>query len=361
MKLHLVGGFLGSGKTTAIINAAHVLLNQGVKVGIITNDQGKYLVDTAFFRLADIPATEVSGGCFCCNYDDLDLRLEQLIQTLHPEVIFAESVGSCADIVSTVVKPLLALRNDSAKPNSFSVFCDVRMLRRRLSGQEMPFSDDIVYIFDKQVEEAGLVILNKMDLLTIPAQDEVQTQLLQKYPGKPYLFQSSLSSEGVKPWLEIIQSGPLALTPAILDIDYARYGKGEAKLAWLDMELSMSFPEAQGKYLLQDACKFLLSELSSRKAAIGHLKFLVYGFNSGAEEGSFKISFTTLPEPGWETLIPDFPGHEIQLLVNARVEMPAEELRHLVEQSFTRGGIICRVNEGIAFHPPQPKPAYRMI
>lgn len=360
MKLHLVGGFLGSGKTTAIINAAHVLLNQGVKVGIITNDQGKYLVDTAFFRLAEFPATEVSGGCFCCNYNDLETRLDQLTQTIHPEVIFAESVGSCADIISTVVKPLLTLKNDTAQPNSFSVFCDVRMLRRRLSGQEMPFSDDIVYIFDKQIEEAGLVILNKIDLLTKPGQDEVKTLLSEKYPGKPYLLQSSISPEGVMPWLDIIQSEPFELPPILLDINYDRYGKGEAQLAWVDMELTMSFPKNQGKHLLQDAFKRLLNELSSQKAAIGHIKFLAYGYNSSAKEDSIKISFTSLPEPGWENLIPEFPGTEIQLLVNARVEMPADKLQSIVEQSFADSGINFQVNEGMAFHPPQPKPAYRM-
>src|SRR5512142_726693 len=107
--LHLVGGFLGSGKTTAIINAAKRLIAQGRRVGVITNDQGKYLVDTAFFRLESIPALEVTGGCFCCNYDDLKGRLAQLIASAGPEVIFAESVGSCADIVATVVKPLLEL------------------------------------------------------------------------------------------------------------------------------------------------------------------------------------------------------------------------------------------------------------
>jgi G3E family GTPase len=50
MQLHLVGGFLGSGKTTAILAAARELISQGKSVGIITNDQGKYLVDTSFFK-----------------------------------------------------------------------------------------------------------------------------------------------------------------------------------------------------------------------------------------------------------------------------------------------------------------------
>ena len=92
MKFHLIGGFLGSGKTTAIIGAARHLIAQGKRVGVVTNDQGKYLVDTAFFQAADLPTVEVTGGCFCCNYDDLGARLSQLKDSAQPDVIFAESV-----------------------------------------------------------------------------------------------------------------------------------------------------------------------------------------------------------------------------------------------------------------------------
>ena len=108
MQLHLVGGFLGSGKTTAIIGAAQLLMAQGKRVGVVTNDQGRYLVDTALFA-SSLPTVEVTGGCFCCNYDNLQARLDQLQASAQPDVIFAESVGSCADLVATVVRPLLGI------------------------------------------------------------------------------------------------------------------------------------------------------------------------------------------------------------------------------------------------------------
>ena len=78
MDLHVVGGFLGSGKTTAIIGAAKELIRRGKKVGIITNDQGKYLVDTAFFRAENIPTMEVTGGCFCCNFHEFHDNFHRL-------------------------------------------------------------------------------------------------------------------------------------------------------------------------------------------------------------------------------------------------------------------------------------------
>ncbi len=48
MDLRVVGGFLGSGKTTAIVSALHTLIAAGQRVGVITNDKGRFLVETAF-------------------------------------------------------------------------------------------------------------------------------------------------------------------------------------------------------------------------------------------------------------------------------------------------------------------------
>src|SRR4051812_6642060 len=112
MKIHLLSGFLGSGKTTAIQHACYHLLQEHNKVGVITNDQGIKLVDANFFESLSIPNRKVINGCFCCNYNELDGAIQSLIATNNPDVIFAESVGSCTDIVATVLKPLQRLRRD---------------------------------------------------------------------------------------------------------------------------------------------------------------------------------------------------------------------------------------------------------
>src|SRR5512133_238535 len=107
MKIHLVGGFLGGGKTTAIANTCKIMADQGIKTSVITNDQGEYLVDSRFIQHSDIPYAEVTGGCFCCNYNQLDTQINNLISSTNPSAIFAEFVGSCTDLISTVLKPLL--------------------------------------------------------------------------------------------------------------------------------------------------------------------------------------------------------------------------------------------------------------
>lgn len=355
MKLHLVGGFLGSGKTTAIISASRSLMARGVRVGVITNDQGKYLVDTAFVRLSDLPAVEVTGGCFCCNYDDLHGRLDEIVRSAQPQVVFAESVGSCADLVATVVKPLLAIGGAEYQPSSFSVLADARLLLRRWQGEEMPFSDDVAYIFDQQIEEAGLLVINKSDLLAGGAIYEIEALAKERLNGKPYLLQSSRSPEGVWAWLNLIQSGKAPIPDQSLQIDYARYASGEAALAWVDQEFRLLVPAGQGRRVLVEAVRALTALLSSRQAAVGHLKWM-----ARAGDVESKGSVTTIEQPGWEEQVPHLPGEEVDLLFNARVELPAGELRELIVQAFSQVGAQVTLGGGDAFHPKAPKPTHRM-
>ncbi|MBK8799775.1 MAG: hypothetical protein IPM07_27275 [Anaerolineales bacterium] len=105
-QLILVGGFLGAGKTTLLLTAARRLTARGLKVGLVTNDQGDDLVDTALAQQQRLAVTEVAGGCFCCRFPDLLKGLETLQRTVEPDVILAEPVGSCTDLLATVVRPL---------------------------------------------------------------------------------------------------------------------------------------------------------------------------------------------------------------------------------------------------------------
>lgn len=361
MEIHLVAGFLGSGKTTAIIQAAKTLMGRGTKVGVLTNDQGKYLVDTAFFQLSDIPAVEVSGGCFCCNYDDMNARLDQLIAAVHPDVIFAESVGSCADLVATVIKPLLALGSaGSPPPASFSVFADIRLVQHWLAGDALPFSEQVVYIFEKQIEEAGLVILNKNDLVSTEVCAAVSAALQERFPGKHVLAISALNRDGITGWVDQIRSGALPLPQTSLEIDYQLYGMGEASLGWLDEQIDFDLPGGGVGKAVVDFMQGLLDEIHRKEIAIGHMKFIV-----AAGEAMHKVSFLTLDDPrSWQADLPPISGGHATLMVNARLQAGAQEIRSLLEQAIQR----CRQEHGVKiqesrldyFHPKFPQPTHRI-
>jgi G3E family GTPase len=359
MKIHLLGGFLGAGKTTAIIGAAKLLMSRGNTVGIITNDQGKYLVDTAFFRLADLPTVEVTGGCFCCNYGEFDEQIDALVETVQPDVIFAESVGSCADLVATVIRPLHEFRADSEVPTTYSVIVDGRLLQLFLAGEDLPFSDNVSYIFEKQIEESALLVINKIDLL--PAGDAARliTAAQQAYPGKGILAQNSLHEDSIAAWLDILET--MDSVPAhTLELDYDRYGAGEGDLAWLDERLHFSGAAERGREFVISLVSDLERRIRGQKFPIGHLKIEVTAGTAHA-----KISFTALETPGWEQAVPLFPpGKTITMLINGRVQCPADTLQRLVETtvSETAGAYgVFLVEEALdAFNPGFPNPTHRM-
>lgn len=359
MQLHLVGGFLGSGKTTAIIAAAQHLIKLGKRVGIVTNDQGKYLVDTAFVKSAHIPTVEVTGGCFCCNYDDLETVLKQLDTETQPDIIFAESVGSCADLVATVVKPLQTFYQKGLDISSLSIFTDIRMLRRRLQNQPLPFHENVVYIFDKQIEEAGLIILNKADLLSEEEVIDTLTRAQKKFPNKPLLAQNTLINKGIQHWLERITSGKSCLPTDTLEIDYEKYGAGEAELAWLDEEIEIQVAPHEGRYAIICFLNELYQNIEQKNFPIGHLKIWVK-----TKDNPFKLSFTTLQQDNWQNDIPYFEADQFTLLINLRAQAPMRILREVVCESIEvlcwNVGATCLEKNVEAFHPNLPTPIHRM-
>jgi G3E family GTPase len=159
MELHLINGFLGSGKTTAIISATKSLMQQGKTVGIVTNDKGQFQVDTAFFESSRIPTRQVTGGCFRCSFDEFEERIAQLQELASPDIIFAESVGSCVDLVNTIFTPIRQNHGLNVDKTTYSVFADIRLFRRWVRHEPLPFSERISYLFAKQIEESKLFIL----------------------------------------------------------------------------------------------------------------------------------------------------------------------------------------------------------
>ena len=102
----MIGGFLGAGKTTTLARLAKHYQSRGQKVGIVTNDQAHNLVDTNSLRAQGLTVEEVPGACFCCRFEDLVSKIGSLEAGERPDVILAEPVGSCTDLVATVIQPL---------------------------------------------------------------------------------------------------------------------------------------------------------------------------------------------------------------------------------------------------------------
>ena len=351
MRINLVSGFLGSGKTTAVQNACHALLHQGHITGVITNDQGIKLVDGDFFNSLNIPGRQVINGCFCCNYDHLENNIRSLIETNKVEVVFAESVGSCTDLVATVLKPLLFFRPQDQV--TVSTFTDVRLLFMILKN-EGSFDESVRYIYLKQLEEARIIIINKIDLSSTQQLNEIKKLMNEKYAGKILLYQNSLDENNILHWLKTLNDNISTGEPKSLSIDYDIYAEGEAKLAWLDQELEIFSSDNNALRDAEHLINNIYKKISDHQYAIGHLKFLI--------NGEIKISFVANDQPLIRMTIA--PVASASVLINLRVQTEPGMIKDLIAASIKEvenlTGCKIIINSLSAFQPGYPTPTHRI-
>ncbi len=330
--LVLVGGFLGAGKTTLILAAARELEKRGLRSAAILNDQGDALVDTQTVRSSGLPAGEVTGGCFCCNFTEL-MDVADRLREHSPDVIFAEPVGSCTDLSATTIQPIRTMYLDRYRLAPLTVLVD---------PAGAPTNPELEFLYRNQIEEADLVLMTKADL----------------HPSPPHLRQvSAKTGQGVAAWLDEVLSGTLQAGSRVLDIDYERYAQAEASLAWLNFEATLECHPAQSPAMvLGPFLDSLDRELTRAGVGIVHLKA-----TDDSSSGFLKAALCANgQEPAIEGALDASPTSRHDLLLNLRASAKPEPVREIVERevgklpgSLTGMRLSC-------FSPLAPNPQYRM-
>ncbi|MDP6446820.1 MAG: GTP-binding protein [Pirellulaceae bacterium] len=356
----MVGGFLGAGKTTAIARLAKHYTEQGMRVGIVTNDQAFGLVDTESLRAQGFDVGEVPGACFCCKFDDLIETAQQLDDQTSPDVIIAEPVGSCTDLAATVVEPLRHLYGEKYELGPLAVLLKPehgRKILRKETG--VGFSPKAAYIFLKQIEEADIVVLNKMDKLSEDDREELLGLVADRFPGKQVMAASAKSGDNFADLIDALASTP-AKRNSFMDVDYDVYAEGEAELGWLNCQLKIS---AESPFDLDDAIFGLVQGIKSRlrKSAIeaAHLKVL------GQSRESTSIANLVSNDADVEqSLAAEVKVAAADCIINARVASDPAELESAIRQSVdewkTERGIAGEVTGMQRFRPGRPVPTHRM-
>jgi hypothetical protein len=337
----LVGGFLGSGKTTLILAAARELERRGLRSAMVWNDQGTDLVDSRYAALAGAHSGEVTGGCFCC-------RLSQLIEAIDgfrahaPDVIFAEPVGSCTDLSATVLRPLFQYSN-TYQLSPLTVLVDPE---RAQSLLEMNADPDMRFLFEKQLREADLICFTKSDL----------------YPQNPETAQhirqlSAKSGQGVAAWLSEVLSGTIPAGEQSLDIDYAHYARAEAALAWLNLR-AVYEPETwlSPAMLMGPLLDGIDAALTAAHIPIAHLKAVVT-----TPTGWLKAAICANgEEPTVEGDLDASTAGRLELLLNLRAVGKPDQVRAIVEQELQPLSGLTQFHMD-CFSPAAPVPEQRIL
>jgi G3E family GTPase len=359
LRFIMVGGFLGAGKTTTLARLARFYLDRGQKVGLVTNDQAQDLVDTTSLRSQGFSVEEVPGACFCCRFNDLVAKVGELESAARPDVILAEPVGSCTDLVATVVQPLKDLYGDRFEVGPYPVlFKPSHGLRILRSEANSGFSPKAAYIFRKQLEEADAIVINRIDELNAAELAELTSLVNAEYPGTPVLRMSAKTGQGFEALTELLdQRGDFGRK--ILSIDYDTYAEGEAELGWLNssIRVAASKPFALDELLL-DVVRRLQESLARLGGEVAHLKAI------GLSDVSFGVANLVSSASRPELSLPARGNvSELDLIVNARVaidpELIAEQVRQTVTAACASRGATATFHTMQSFRPGRPQPTHR--
>lgn len=357
----MIGGFLGAGKTTAVLRLARLLQQRGSRVGLITNDQSHGLVDTALLGSSGFPVEEITGGCFCCKFDSLVGASERLSREQRPDVFLAEPVGSCTDLKATVDYPLRRMYGRNYRIAPLSVMVDpVRALRILELEPGKTFSPKVVYVYRKQLEEADIIVINKIDLLGRQRLERLRQALQESFSPDRVLAVSARRGAGLEEWFEQI-TRPLDCTRADVEVDYDTYAEGEALLGWLNCSLRVeAIAPFDGNALLSKAMTAIQRRVRSREVA--HLKMTLTPDEQGHDIGVANLTGSDAAPEQSHLLQESLKAGE--LIVNLRAEADPDVLRRLVQETLAAlsrdEGLTVAIEHLEAFRPSRPTPTHRL-
>jgi G3E family GTPase len=168
----VIGGYLGAGKTT-LVN--HLLRHaDGKRLAIMVNDFGEISIDADLIVSQDGNVLTLAGGCVCCSVgsDLMSALIELSERTPAPDMVLIETSG--------VALPAAVARSARLAPgiaiDAVVVLVDAETVRARAGD---PYVGDTVC---QQLQEADLLILNKLDLIDATALESLQDWLVEQAP-----------------------------------------------------------------------------------------------------------------------------------------------------------------------------------
>jgi len=191
MKVSQIAGFLGSGKTTAVMKIVDELMKRGHMVAIVVNDVGEINVDAKFIESHGLKAKEISGGCICCQIAGTFAEtLAKLHDAYNPEIVIVEPSG-----VAIPWGLKRAAEYSEAKTNMVVVHAPVITL---VDATRIDILMKAVRrLVETQIREADVCFINKIDTATPADIAKTEAMIREMNPKAEISRMSSETGEGI--------------------------------------------------------------------------------------------------------------------------------------------------------------------
>ena len=202
--VNLITGFLGVGKTTALLN----LLAQrppGARWAVLVNEFGQVGIDGATLMQAGVAVREVPGGCICCSAQlPLRVTLTRLLREVKPERLLIEptGLGHPSGVIDVLRSEGLA---NAVELRNVICLVDPRQLNDPQYRNLETYQD--------QLALADVLAANKCDLATPEQLQAFDTYAATCYPPKRWVAQVTHGALDAA-WLELESAVMQTTVPA---------------------------------------------------------------------------------------------------------------------------------------------------
>ncbi|MDR2460748.1 MAG: cobalamin biosynthesis protein P47K [Deltaproteobacteria bacterium] len=197
MRILLFTGFLGSGKTTVLLNLAEYLAkveDQG-KVVIIENEIGDVNVDGQLLSGASFETRNLTSGCICCTLaGEFIAALQDIKDTIQPNWILIEATGLAHQTIADTIE-----RAVPASPPKSIVVVD--------SERWEELYEEIPFLLTAQIERADFIFINKIDSVDAEELLHIENDVKDLNSDSPLIKAAASRDNLDKVWEEVILNG----------------------------------------------------------------------------------------------------------------------------------------------------------
>ena len=188
MDIHILGGFLGTGKTTLLMRLVSMFSEKGKKV--VVNEAGSVGVDGTTIKGQGYNAVELPQGCICCTLvGALQESLVQVVKDYTPDILIIEPTGiALPDKVRDSVE---AIKGRFIQYDKLDII-------GMLDGPRFDiFITKNKDFYVKQLKDSDVLIVNKKDLISEDKLKEIVSWAKSEFPGMKVVPMVATTGEGV--------------------------------------------------------------------------------------------------------------------------------------------------------------------
>lgn len=289
----ILGGFLGSGKTSIILKLGKHLAEKGKKVAIIVNEVGQIGVDGEFLKRSGMNTYELTEGCICCTLKrDLESCILELISTFNPDILLIEPTGIA---FPSVIKKTVRQVGDIVGDINTIVFGVVDAHRLNKIYSEMK------EFTERQLKDADTLVINKTDLIDSKAELSLLAEILKQInPKSKVVFTSAKSGKGIDKLIDEILSALITERETKIEKDYEYIDSIDTSgVSWFSTNYKMDFERPTSSANIRVLIKDLLEKIRTKVIAINgdisHYKLVLFcsrgAIKAGLTSNKDKINF----------------------------------------------------------------------